>query len=95
MDKFINKECDSNIGVNLISINNRVNKNEQSIEYKLILENFKNILNKKIHNFDPLANDSKDYYNNIIKSMWFYYICKKTTQKSYNELFEYLNIVEH
>ena len=94
MNKFINKECNSNVGINLV-LNRDIsfNNNNKSIKYKIILENFKNLLNKKIHNFDPLSNE-KDYYNNIIKSMLFQYIYQKTTQKSYNELFEYLNIEE-
>ena len=45
MDKFINKECNSNVGINLV-LNRDIsfNNNNKSIKYKIILENFKNLL---------------------------------------------------
>ena len=71
MDKFLNKECDSNKGLDLLA-NNKINNSPSNIfryEYNSLLRQFKLDIHHKLDQFDPFK--KKTDYDIYMKHMWY------------------------
>ena len=97
MDKFINKDCESNIGLDLLANQDKMNKGKNrnftvnnTVEYDRILEEFRYFMCEKIRKFDPIR--KRDTYDTYIKNIWFHYLLGDKTKNEYFELYEFLNI---
>tara|TARA_B100000925_G_scaffold40903_1_gene26652 strand:- start:4312 stop:4662 length:351 start_codon:yes stop_codon:yes gene_type:complete len=97
MDKYINKECDSNIGLDLLANQDKINKIKQNAyinrinkDYNDVLDDFKNNMIDKIRRFDPLK--KKDEYDTYIKNIWLHYLLGHKTKEEYIDLFTFLGV---
>lgn len=90
MDKFLNKNCDANKGLELLA-NSRLSKNnidDIKYDYNNVLRQFKLDMHHKIESFDPFK--KKLDYDVYFKNMWYEYLLgnrsKIEKMKIYNML---------
>lgn len=90
MDKFLNKNCDSNKGLELLA-NSRIiknNMNDIKYDYNNILRQFKLDMHHKIEQFDPFK--KRQDYDIYFKNIWYEYLL---SNKSNIELMKLYNIL--
>ena len=96
MDKYIDRNPQSNLGLDLLANNNKLRKNHENsdtliIRYDTKLKDFKDIIRNRIDRFDPLKN-SKDSYDNSIKLMWLEFITNSLTIEKQTEVYNMLGL---
>ncbi len=96
MDKYIDRNPESNLGLDLLANNNKLRKNHENtdtlnIRYDTKLKDFKDIIRNRIDRFDPLKN-SKDSYDNSIKLMWLEFITNSLTIEKQTEVYNMLGL---
>ena len=96
MDKYIDRNPQSNLGLDLLANNNKLRKNHENsdtlnIRYDTKLKDFKDIIRNRIDRFDPLKN-SKDSYDNNIKLMWLEFITNSLTIEKQTEVYNMLGL---
>lgn len=97
MDKYINKDCESNIGLELLANHDKVNKLKNNVylnrinkQYNIVLDDFKKFISDKLTKFDPTKKtDDYDYY---IRNIWFHYLLGNKNKDEYMNLFYFLGI---
>ena len=97
MDKFINKDCDLNTGLELLANHNKIIKNRIEVSTKIsqdfnkCLGRFKKHLISKINQFDPTR--KRDEYDTFIRNIWIHYIIGNKTRDEYLDLYKYLGVI--
>uniref|UniRef100_A0A6C0JCD3 Uncharacterized protein n=1 Tax=viral metagenome TaxID=1070528 RepID=A0A6C0JCD3_9ZZZZ len=98
MDKFINKDCNSNIGLELLAnhdktlrIRNDMYSKKINKEYTLVVQEFKNFVISKLENYEPTK--KRDEYDNYLRNMWIHYILGNKTREEYLDIFKYLGLI--
>ena len=96
MDKYIDRNPNSNLGLDLLANNNKLRKNHDNsdtlnIRYDTKLKDFKDIIRNRIDRFDPLKNN-KDSYDNSIKLMWLEFITNSLTLEKQTEVYNILGL---
>lgn len=96
MDKYIDRNPNSNLGLDLLANNSKLRKNHGendtlNIRYDTKLKDFKDIIRCRIDRFDPLKN-SKDSYDNAIKLMWLEFITNSLTIEKQTEVYNILGL---
>lgn len=81
MDKYINKNPNNNLGLDLLvdiqKMRSRGQISVDNVQYKTKLNNFKDYLRSKIDRFNPMVDgDSTD---SLIRNIWLHYLIKKST----------------
>ena len=92
MDKYINKNPDTNLGLDLLVDIKKMRKRGQieidNIQYKTKLNDFKDFLRSKIDRFNPMVEG--DTTHSLIRNIWIDYLIKKSTIEKqiliYNQL---------
>jgi len=97
MDKFVNKDCEISIGLDLLANHDKVSKTKNNIQttkinrdFNYILDDFKKMLITKIDRYDPTKR--RDDYDNYIRNIWFHYLLGNKSKEEYIHFFEYLGI---
>lgn len=98
MDRFINKNVDTNLGLDFLNNVNDV-KNSKILEKKILdrkLEEFKKNLSDKIKDFNPFNKQSKNNkLNYMIKIMWIEFLTENLTEEKECELYGILDFNYH
>jgi len=92
MDKYINKNPDTNLGLDLLVDIKKMRKRGQieidNIQYKTKLNDFKDFLRSKIDRFNPMVEG--DVTDSLIRNIWIHYLMNKSTMEKqiliYNQL---------
>ena len=92
MDKFINKNPNNNLGLDLLmdvkKMRNRGKIEINNIQYKTKLNDFKDYLRSKIDRFNPMSEG--DLTDSLIRNIWIQYLIGKSSKEKqiliYNEL---------
>lgn len=98
MDRFINKNVDTNLGLDFLNNVNDV-KNSKILEKKILdrkLKEFKKNLSDKIKDFNPFNKQSKNNkLNYMIKIMWIEFLTENLTEEKECELYGILDFNYH
>ena len=97
MDRYIDKNPSTNIGLDLLANTKklkRYNANSEEaikVSYDTKLRDFKDILINRIERFDPLKNP-KDNFDNNIRLQWLDYITNNLTTEKQAEVYNMLGL---
>ena len=97
MDRYIDKNPSTNIGLDLLANSKKLKRyncnSEEAIKvsYDTKLRDFKDILINRIERFDPLKNP-KDNFDNNIRLQWLDYITNNLTSEKQAEVYNMLGL---
>ena len=94
MDKFLNKNPNNNLGLDLLVDLKKMRKNGKpkvdNIQYKTKLNDFKDYMRSKIDRFNPIIEgDSTDC---LIRNIWIQYLIGKSSKEKQILIYNELNI---
>ena len=92
MDRYINKNPDNNLGLDLLVDLKKMRKRDilqvDNIQFRTKLNDFKDYLRSKIDRFNPMLEG--DTVDSFIRNIWFHYLLNKSTKEKqiliYNSL---------
>ena len=88
MDKFVRKGDVSYFGLESLRTSSLLEKNKEKDEkFNIKLNNFKQVLIKKINRFDPLKNKNLDKTDKLLQILWFNAIFNDITIEKQKELY--------
>ena len=94
MDRYINKNPDNNLGLDLLvdlkKIRRRGKLEIDNVQYKTKLNDFKDFLRSKIDRFDPMTEG--DTTDSFIRNIWIHYLINKSTMEKQVIIYNQLNI---
>lgn len=94
MDKFLNKNPDNNLGLDLLVDIKKMRKKGKieidNIQYKTKLNDFKDYLRAKIDRFNPMIEG--DTIDSLVRNIWIHYLINKSTMEKQIQIYNQLNI---
>lgn len=94
MDKFVRKGDVSYFGLESLHTSLLSEKNKEKDEkFNIKLNNFKQVLIKKINRFDPLKNKNLDKTDKLLQILWFNDIFNNITIEKQKELYLLVDLI--